>query len=697
VLDLEIPEYEDRVPHNLPEPEFDETGFLGRAEQVERIEELCLRGGHPVITIFGDGGVGKTSLALKVAYDLLDHPDASFDSVVWATSKTTTLTAKDVVSIENAITDSLGLISELADSITGEHSSNPAQEVIEYLREFRLLLVVDNLETVLDGRLRDFLAEVPAGGSKILLTSRIGVGAYEHPVPLQPMTDDEAIVLLRTLAESRGVQDLVAMENKRLVKYCGRMKNNPLWIKWFVSGVHTGERPEALLAEPARFLDYAMTNVYDYLSEESRRLLEVMHSVSGPHSQAQLVFLSEMEPEKLQRALLELATTNMIQIRRSPTGSSFESRYALGDLARTYLSKHHPVPQQLHAKLRARRAELISAGEDLRARQKRNPYLFKSLDMSSASNLVVARHLLRALEAISTDDFAVAGDEITSATQLAPEWFEVHRVAANLETRKGNYPAAQDRFEAALELAPESAPLRLWYGLFLLSHVDEHEDAKAQYSMGIELDPESLDLRLEFARASLYLEEWEAARSALDYVLERDHSLSIYRLRKLHDLNLQYYTRRSERLSLEGDLEAALELLLGLRQAFEACPSRCVDEKIRGRLEASAPTARRIVRYSDDETVKARAAEIATWAATAAGKPVAAVGSTDGGSGVVCRVVPERGFGFIRAGDGGEVFFHVSRVSDVANLEELPVGSAVRFEIGTREDGRPEAVRVVRA
>jgi hypothetical protein len=50
VLDIELPEAEDPRPNNLPDAEFDETGFLGRAQQVEKIRNLCLRGGHPVIT-----------------------------------------------------------------------------------------------------------------------------------------------------------------------------------------------------------------------------------------------------------------------------------------------------------------------------------------------------------------------------------------------------------------------------------------------------------------------------------------------------------------------------------------------------------------------------------------------------------------------------------------------------------------------
>ena len=59
-------------------------------------------GGFPVISIVGEGGVGKSALALKVAYELIDK-DSPFDAVVWVTSKTTQITLNEIREIKGAI------------------------------------------------------------------------------------------------------------------------------------------------------------------------------------------------------------------------------------------------------------------------------------------------------------------------------------------------------------------------------------------------------------------------------------------------------------------------------------------------------------------------------------------------------------------------------------------------------------------
>ena len=84
VLSLIIPadESDGENNNNLPPPDFDETGFIGRRQQISQLIKLC-HGPYPVITIVGDGGLGKTALALKVGYEVMDGSSPK-SSVNWS-------------------------------------------------------------------------------------------------------------------------------------------------------------------------------------------------------------------------------------------------------------------------------------------------------------------------------------------------------------------------------------------------------------------------------------------------------------------------------------------------------------------------------------------------------------------------------------------------------------------------------------
>lgn len=211
--------------HNLPTPDFDETGLIGREAETRLIVQAC-KGPYPVVSLLGEGGIGKTAVALKAAYEILDDPACPFDAIIWTTCKTALLTATEIKRIDGAIADSLGMFRSLAHELAGERIENPIEELLAYLQEFRILLVIDNLETVLDDRVRGFLERLPPG-SKILITSRIGLGAYDRPIKLPPLSEADSINLLRTLALVRQVQFLTNMGNKRLAQYCSRLKHNP--------------------------------------------------------------------------------------------------------------------------------------------------------------------------------------------------------------------------------------------------------------------------------------------------------------------------------------------------------------------------------------------------------------------------------------------------------------------------------------
>jgi hypothetical protein len=396
VLSLDVSQLENyaREENNfLPIPDFDETGFLGRANETESLFRVC-RGAWPVVTVVGEGGVGKTALALKVAYDLVDTQE--FDAAVWVSSKTTRLTRSDIENIDGAIHTSLGILEHVANTLDGNSNDDVLDSVLFYLNNFKILLVLDNLETVLDSRIRDFLSRL-SGASKILITSKVSIGELDSRFPLSGMSSEDAVQLLRATAKVRRVPQLTQTKSEILKGYCRRMKNNPSFVKWFVSAVQSGKRPEEVLVEPTVFLDFCLSNVYGFLSEDGREIAHAMLAVPGRHAQPVLSYLTDIEGHDFQVALQQLITTNIAVMSSTPTEHGYESVYELGELPRLYLLKNHGLRREQVQKFQARKNDINQTYEKLNDVKSDDKYIPNTVHIRTRDDTVVAKYLVQAL------------------------------------------------------------------------------------------------------------------------------------------------------------------------------------------------------------------------------------------------------------------------------------------------------------
>jgi LuxR family transcriptional regulator, glucitol operon activator len=597
VLGLDIPTDPAHTSHkfnNLPTPDFDETGFVGRKETLKQLTQLCF-GPYPVITIVGEGGVGKTALALKAAYDLLDDEKAPFEAIVWTTCKTSILTSQDIIRIDGAIEDSLGMFKDIVHHLVGPSTdtADPIDEILAYLNEFKIFLVIDNLETVLDQRIRDFVSRLPHG-SKILITSRIGLGAYEYPLKVSSMSEGDAVHLLRALAKVRGVQRLVKMPNADLVRYCKRMQFNPGWIKWFVAAAQAGKRPEEILANPQQFLDYCMSNVFEYLSDDSKRLLTVMGAVSGAQSQADLAYLVNLEPPVVQKSVQELLSTNMVNMVSVASGNTFQSLYQLSDMAAAYLRLNHPADTKLIQELNHRKQLLLLAAEEIGGLQRLDPYNVNNIKMRTKGDIVPAKLLRDALARNRIGEYAEAEKRIQVAKELAPDYFEVYRIEAFTHTLQGHDSFAKLSYESAIELEPGSPVLRYFYGGCLLRLGDVSESF-AQLQKATELDPSGVEVQVESARALLYLREFARASAIIESLIARE-GLSLRMRKKLRDLHFQCFQRHADHLVKSQEYTKAVTMLFDLKETVRDIPKEELDARLKARLLRVCPVIMALLR-----------------------------------------------------------------------------------------------------
>ena len=139
-------------PHNLP---ASSTRTIGRAGTIDALLKQLSR--HRFITVVGAGGIGKTTVALAVAEALI----ASYDHGVWFVDLAP---LRDASLVPRALASSLGLTIS---------SQDPVVALTAYLRDRRMLIVLDNCEHLIEAAaaLTEQLIGC-ASGVHILATSR---------------------------------------------------------------------------------------------------------------------------------------------------------------------------------------------------------------------------------------------------------------------------------------------------------------------------------------------------------------------------------------------------------------------------------------------------------------------------------------------------------------------------------------------
>ena len=116
------------------------SNFLGRIEELDMLKEWVLRDRCRLITLQGIGGIGKTSLSIKLA----QHTQDKFDCVVWRSLRDAPPLQEFLANIIQFLSDEQVTESDLPESIGGRITC-----LIGYLRSLRCLLVFDNLESLL--------------------------------------------------------------------------------------------------------------------------------------------------------------------------------------------------------------------------------------------------------------------------------------------------------------------------------------------------------------------------------------------------------------------------------------------------------------------------------------------------------------------------------------------------------------------
>jgi predicted ATPase len=356
----------DARPNNLP---TQLTTFVGRAAELEEATRLLAT--TRLLTLTGPGGTGKTRLSLQLASTVADaFPDGVY-----------------FVPLE-PIRDPFLVASRIATAVgVAETGARPIAETLsEWLRDRRLLLVLDNFEQVAAAApaVSDLLRAAPE--LKVVVTSRAALhvsGEQEFPVPGLPTPPDltqlGGLERLQVSAASRALDPATlgqyaavrlfieravavrpgfAVTNANapaVAAISARLHGMPLAIELAAARIKLLS-PEAILSRLEHQLDVlaagardlparqqtlrgAIAWSYDLLEADARRLLDRLSVFAGScdlgAAEAVCGPAAEVGGEIVD-GLMALADQSLLKVEDGPDG---EPRFRLLDTIREYAAE----------------------------------------------------------------------------------------------------------------------------------------------------------------------------------------------------------------------------------------------------------------------------------------------------------------------------------------------------------------------
>jgi predicted ATPase/DNA-binding SARP family transcriptional activator/Tfp pilus assembly protein PilF len=333
-------------PRNLP---FSPTPLIGREEELAEIARLLADPACRLLTLVGPGGIGKTRLAVRAARQAPPFPHGIHFVPLASVSS--------VALLDTAIADALQL---------PYHSrEEPETQLLNYLRQKEILLVLDNLEHLLPGAalIAGILQAAPR--VKLLVTSRerlniqgewlIPIAGLRLPVEenKDPAEASSAVQLfLQSARRVRPDFTLSDAEREPVVKICQLVEGMPLgielaaaWMRALSGREIAGEIEKGLdflatwqrdLPERHRSLRAAFEHSWNLLSESEKVIFRQLSVFQGGFRRPAAAQVAGASLPNL------LALLDKSLLHRTATG-----RYQMHQLLRQFgAEKLREVPQE---------------------------------------------------------------------------------------------------------------------------------------------------------------------------------------------------------------------------------------------------------------------------------------------------------------------------------------------------------------
>ena len=299
--------------------------FVGRTAELQTLQDKILENSQPkIFCLQGMGGVGKTALAVKVAYQLRPYFP---DGVLWAR-----LDATDLMTTLHSFAQAYGRnIEKYADL------DSRSRVLRELLADKRALILLDNVER--SEQVAPFLPPSSSNCAVIITTRRhdldVTLGASRFLI--EPFSSEESLQLFSEMINGLQVKEYVR-EFKKLAELLGhlplaiiivasRLAHKPgQEVSAFLERIQTYQLRLAELASESQSVSLSFSLSYSDLTSIQQSFFTSLGVFEGDDfSVAASAYVSNLPYRQAFDLLQELSALSLVQVRES-------ERYALHPL-----------------------------------------------------------------------------------------------------------------------------------------------------------------------------------------------------------------------------------------------------------------------------------------------------------------------------------------------------------------------------
>jgi tetratricopeptide (TPR) repeat protein len=351
---------ENGIYHNLPEPVY--KNFIGRIDSLDRIDKAIKNKRIFLLSISGIGGVGKTAITIKKAYDILK--DKEFEFIIWVSAKRTFLTSKGIVEEEQTFTSLLQLLDVIL-RVSGFTEDlqlsyfNKKEIVLSVLNVASFLLIIDNFETISNPtEFLSFFEEIgdKCESTKVIITTRRQLGSTEKIIELKEFSKDEYSKFLDYLSLDKFMHNfkISPYVKEKLYKFSGGL---PLATEYILSQVNSLEDINKIIKkienkniDKENILEFSYTETFNALSKAEKQVLFTISLLDHPtiNSICFITDFDEFDIEEIIKSKLQLY---------SLVNENYDNNnlyYSVLPLTKIFLSKKIDESQDLKEYLLAR-------------------------------------------------------------------------------------------------------------------------------------------------------------------------------------------------------------------------------------------------------------------------------------------------------------------------------------------------------